>query len=77
MSKKCPYCGSYNTDSVYSNYVGRAAVNVGRGILAGGAAIIGSLVNRTAGTALGVQTWKNTDPGVFHGSVCNNCKKEF
>lgn len=77
MSKKCPYCGSYNTDPVYSNYVGRAAINVGRGILAGGATIVGSLINRSTGSKLGLETWKNTDPGEFHGSVCNNCKKEF
>jgi len=77
MSKKCPYCGSYNTEAAIENYVGRGLVNVGRGVLAFGAATIGAIGGPIIGQGAGYTVWKNTDPGDFHGHRCCYCGKEF
>ena len=77
MSKQCPYCGSWNTEVVVGNYVGRGLVNTGRFALAAGAAMVVGLFNHTAGHAAGHAVMHNTDPGEFHGHRCCECGREF
>lgn len=77
MSKKCPHCGSYNTEAAIGNYVGRGLIHIGRGLLAAGAMTVGSIGGPTTGKAAGYTVWKNTEPGAFHGHRCCNCGKEF
>ena len=77
MSKKCPHCGSYNTEVAIGNYVGRGIINVGRAALTLGAYVVGGLAGPTTGKTFGYGTWKNTDPGEFEGHHCCNCGKDF
>lgn len=74
---KCPYCGSYDTDPVIINYVGRGALHAGRFLLAGGAALVGGLFGHNIGHMAGHSVLENTKPGDFKGHRCNKCKKEF
>ena len=77
MSKKCPYCGSYNTEVSVSNYATRAVINTGRFVIATGASIIASAFSPSAGHAAGHTVMHNTDPGEFKGHHCCNCGKDF
>lgn len=79
MSKKCPHCGSYNTEAAVINWVGRGLLNAGRGVLALGAGLIGGIIMPGGGAgALGSKTWQNTKPTTpFNGYRCCNCGKEF
>lgn len=77
MSKKCPYCKSYNTEAAIGNYVERGVINAGRAALAIGASLIGSLGGPTTGKVFGYGTWKNTDPGEFKGHHCCECGRDF
>lgn len=77
MSKRCPHCGSYNTEAAIENYVERGIVNIGRVLLTAGATTVGSLVNPVIAQGSGREVWKNTEPGEFHGHRCCNCGKEF
>ena len=77
MSKKCPYCGSYNTEVSVSNYAKRTVVNVGRFALAVGATLIAHSFTPSAGHAAGHTIMHNTDPGEFKGHHCCNCGKDF
>lgn len=43
MSKKCPYCGSYYTDPVVSEYVKRGFLEAGRAVLIVSAMAIGQI----------------------------------
>ena len=77
MSKKCPYCGSYNTEISVGNYVGRGLINAGRGAIAIGAHMIGGLFCPSVGTAAGHTAWHNVDPGEFKEHYCCNCGRDF
>lgn len=85
MSKRCPHCGSYNTEILIGNFAGRAAIDTIRVVAAGGAGVLGflggGLLNHGMGHKLGEgaakEVWKKTDPGEFKGYKCCNCKKEF
>ena len=77
MSKRCPYCGSYNTEVAVLNYAGRFLVNTGRVALTAGAAIVGGLFNHAAGHVAAHNTWEKTDPGELKGYHCCNCNKDF
>ncbi len=77
MSKKCPRCGSYNTEVSVGNYAKRGVIDIGRAALAAGAAAAGSVINRTTGMAGAKTVWDNTDPGPFEGYHCCNCGQDF
>lgn len=77
MSKRCPHCGSYNTEISIGNYAGRALLNAGRFALAAVAALTVGLFNQTAGHAAGHSVLHNTDPGDLKGHHCCNCGKDF
>lgn len=70
MSKKCPYCGSYNTEVSVSNYATRAVINAGRFVIAAGATIITSAFSPSAGHAAGHTVMHNTDHGEFKRRHC-------
>lgn len=53
MPKKCPHCGSYNTEISIGNYTGRVLLNVGRFILAAGSAKTVGLFNYSVGHVAG------------------------
>lgn len=77
MSKQCPNCGSYNTDPIIINYVGRGLLHAGRAALALGAHAVGGLINPSTGAASGHTVWKNTEPGPLKSHKCNNCGHIF
>lgn len=77
MSKKCPYCGSDNTEVSVGNYVERGVVNAGRFTIAAAAAFAMGLVSRSHATHAGVHTYNSMDPGEFKGHHCCNCGKDF
>lgn len=77
MSKQCPHCGSWNTEAVVANYVGRGLINTGRFALAGAAGMVVGLFARGATGGVATDIWRNTDPGEFHGHRCCVCGKEF
>lgn len=77
MSKKCPYCKSYNTEAAVDNYVKRGVVNIGRVALVTGVTLVSSFLGPTASKLAGYSTWKNTDPGSFEGHRCCNCGRTF
>lgn len=79
MSKKCPYCGSYNTEISMKNFAERAAVNAGRYALAFGAALVGGIFSHTIGHAAAHSVLENTKPSVFKGYRCceGYCGKDF
>lgn len=76
-NKRCPYCGSRNTEISISNYAVRGIVNTGRGALAIGATMVGSLFGHAAGHVAGHNVIHKTDPGELKGHHCNNCGKDF
>lgn len=77
MSKKCPNCGSYNTELSAGNITGRAIVNTGRVAISAVAGMFGALLGPNMGRAASYSTWNNTDPGEFHPYHCNSCGKDF
>lgn len=78
MSKKCPHCGSYNTEYAIGNWVKRGFINAGRLVLTAGAGMIGSLSSPNNGKVFSYQVWKNTAPSeFFDGYHCCNCKRDF
>lgn len=77
MSKQCPHCGSYNTETSVNNYVKRGVVNAGRFAIASAAAICMGLFSREHAAHAGVHTYKSLDPGTFNGNHCCNCGKDF
>lgn len=46
MSKKCPYCGSYNTEADLGSHAAKAAVNFGRLAISTVAWVFGACVNK-------------------------------
>lgn len=77
MSKKCPHCGSYNTEISITNYTERAVVNTGRFVVAAAAALAVGLVDRNHASHVGVHTYNSMDPGELQGHHCCNCDKDF
>lgn len=77
MSKKCPYCDSYNTEVAVENYVGRGLIHAGRLVLAEGIAVVVGIFNPKAGHMAGHAVLHNTEPGKFKGYHCCNCGKDF
>lgn len=72
MSKKCPYCGSYNTELSVPNYAKRAAINI-----AIGAALITSAFNPSVGHASAHAVIHNTDPGELRDIIAVTAEKIF
>lgn len=79
MSKQCPHCGHYNTESKISGNLGYVAV---QGLRFGAAMVAAAAVgafNRSAGHAAGhtvihnTESWGN-DIKRYH---CCNCGKDF
>ena len=77
MSKKCPNCGSYNTEIAIENYAERALVHAGRWTLALGAGAVAGLVSPHLTHAVGHNILESTKPDSFNGYFCCNCKKYF
>lgn len=77
MSKKCPHCGSYNTELSVGNYAGRALLQIGRYALAIGAHMVGGLFGPSTGHAAGHSVLHNTELGEFEGHHFCNCGKDF
>ena len=76
-NKRCPYCGSLNTEVSLGNYATRGIINAGRGTIAMGAGLVGSLFNHAAGHHAANQVLKSTDPGELKGHHCKNCGRDF
>lgn len=79
MSKQCPHCGSYNTESSISGNVGYGLTQVARFAVAGSAALIVGAFNHTAGHAAGHNIIHNTkDWGEdINRHHCCSCGKDF
>ena len=77
MSKKCPYCGSYNTEISIGNYAKRGLLNTGRIAIAAGAAMVVGVFNHTAGHAAAHSILHSPDPGELKGYHCCVCGKDF
>ena len=78
MSKKCPHCGSYNTETAVGNWIERGVINAGRGVVSAGAGVIMSIFHPSMGSAAAAKTWQNTKPSEqFKGYHCCNCGKDF
>lgn len=77
MSKKCPHCGSYNTETAISNYVSRGALNAGRAVLALTAGLAATIISPNHGGPTASEVYKKTNPGEFKGYRCCECGKEF
>ena len=80
MSKKCKYCDSHDTELATSKWVGRGFLNVGRGVLATGAALGAFVISggrNGYGGYAGQKVWEETDPGEFKGYHCRKCKRYF
>lgn len=76
MSKKCVYCGSYNTELAVTNLIERGMVNTGRAVLSVGAALAGSIFG-PAGAYFGKRVWETTKQEKLKGYHCCNCGKDF
>lgn len=77
MSKKCPFCNSYNTEVSVVNYAGRAILQGGRFVLAAGAGMVAHLFSPSSSHGVAHSVLHNTEPGEFKGYRCCNCGKEF
>ena len=73
MSKKCPHCGSYNTELKISGNVGYGVVKGAR-IAAAGIAL-GKYAGHTAGHSL-LNSTKDWGEDMDHHHCCN-CGKDF
>jgi len=79
MSKKCPHCGSYNTERSVGGTANYLARQTGRLVVSGTASLLVGIFNRSAGQGAGRAMLKNTENWVsgvdqFH---CCNCGKDF
>ncbi len=77
MSKRCPHCGSYNTEISIRNYAARAIINSARYSVAVGVSLVASLFTPSAAHAAGHGILHETDPGELNGHHCCNCGKDF
>jgi hypothetical protein len=76
MSRKCTHCGSYNTDRIVINSIGKGVVEIGRTVI-GVAATLGSeLLSRGTGKITGRKVEEATRVNIkcFH---CNDCGNDF
>ena len=76
MSRKCPYCGSYNTDRKVASTIGKGILDVGGGVITLVATFGSELLSRGTGkiTANNMQKALKTDIKCFH---CNECGLDF
>ena len=81
MSKKCPHCGSYNTELKVSGNIGYGLVQGARLLTAGVASMAVGLFNHTAGHAAGHSMLHNTESwgkSISRHHCCNpKCGKDF
>lgn len=77
MSKRCPYCGSYNTEVSLARYAGRAALQTGRGALILGAMTAAGIFGHGASHAAGHQVMKSTELPNLEGHHCCHCGRYF
>lgn len=76
-NKRCPYCGSLNTEVSLGSYATRGIINAGRGTIAVGAGFLGGLYSRASANYVANKVLKSTDPGELKGHHCKNCGKNF
>ena len=76
MSKRCPYCDSYNTELAVTNWVERGVVNTGRAVISVGAALAGSIFG-PYGAYFGKRVWETTKQEDLKGYHCCNCGTDF
>lgn len=79
MSKKCPRCGSYNTESKVSGNIGYGLVQGARYASAAAAYIAGGIFNHAAGHAAGHSVLHGTEDWGkdINRHHCCNCGKDF
>ena len=81
MSKKCPYCGSYNTELKVTGNVGYGLVQGARLFTAGVASMAVGLFNRSAAHSVGHVVLHNTErwgESIERHHCCNpGCGKDF
>ena len=79
MSKRCPYCCSYNTEHRVTGILGYTAVQGMRFATAAVAALTVGVVNKTAGHGAGHTVIHNTKTWGedIHRHDCCNCKRSF
>ena len=76
MSRRCPHCGSYNTDRKVGNTIGKGILDVGSGIITLVATFGSELLSRGTGkiTANNMQKALKNHIECFH---CNSCNSDF
>ena len=79
MSKKCTYCGSYNTERSVGGTANYAMRQAGRLLVSGVTSMAVGIFNRSAGQGAGRAMLKNTENWVsgvdqFH---CCECGRDF
>ena len=79
MSKKCPHCGSYNTESKVSGNIGYGLVQGARFICAGAAYAAVGLFNHGAAHAAGHSVLHGTEDwgDDIDRHYCCNCGRDF
>lgn len=79
MSKKCPHCGSYNTESKVSGNIGYGLVQGARFICAGAAYAAVGLFNRGAAHAAGHSVLHGTEDwgDDIDRHHCCKCGRDF
>ena len=79
MSRKCPHCGSYNTELKISGNGGYGVVKGARIAAAGIAHVAGGLFGKYVGNAAGhavLNSTKDWGEGIDRHHCCN-CGKDF
>ena len=79
MSKKCPHCGSYNSESIVSGNIGYGLVQGARYISAGAAYVAVGLFNHGAAHAAGHSVLHGTEDwgDDIDRHHCCNCGRDF
>lgn len=77
MSKRCTYCGSYNTEMAVGNCAERVAVNAGRVLISLGGGLLGSAFHPGMGGAFAYKIWVGTKQGDLLSHHCCKCGRDF
>ena len=77
MSKRCPYCGSDNTEIVVRNCAERVAFNTGRIIVSIGGGLLGSVFHPGLGGAFAYKIWESTKQDDLLTYRCRVCGAYF
>lgn len=79
MSKRCPKCGSYNTDPIILGKAGNIAIGAGKLAVSLAAALAVSPLGHAIAHRTGEKLEEKLDDsiGEFNDTKCNNCGYHF